>query len=214
MTHPEFSIAQTLLLVCSLSMDAFFAGFTYGSGRIKIPFRSVFIISIICSATLFLSLFTGTLISDYLSDSTARIIGFTILFILGIIKLFDGLLKIYINKKCELHKEITFSLFNLRFILNVYADPCKADKIADKILSPAEAAALALALSLDGLAAGFSAALTNANALFTSGLSLAFHLLAIPLGFFIGEKIAQKTKRDFSWLSGIMLIILALLRLK
>ncbi len=56
-----------------------------------------------------------------------------------------------------------FRALHFQFFLSVYADPCKADADASKSLSVPESVCLALAMSLDGVAAGFGAALGNLN---------------------------------------------------
>ena len=44
-----YAVLEALLLVVALSMDAFVASFAYGAQRIKIPFSSAAIISVICT---------------------------------------------------------------------------------------------------------------------------------------------------------------------
>ncbi|MFR2843702.1 MAG: manganese efflux pump [Acutalibacteraceae bacterium] len=64
------------------------------------------------------------------------------------------------------------------------------------MLSPAEAASLAVALSLDGLAVGFGAALMQVNVLIVMLFSLAVGMLAVRLGGKIGNRAAQKLSFD------------------
>ncbi|MFR7949564.1 MAG: manganese efflux pump [Acutalibacteraceae bacterium] len=104
-------------------------------------------------------------------------------------------------------------MFSLKFILDVYADPEKADRDGSRVLSPAEAASLAVALSLDGLAVGFGAALMQVNVLIVMLFSLAVGMLAVRLGGKIGNRAAQKLSFDLSWFSGALLIVLAILKL-
>lgn len=54
-----YAVLEALLLVVALSMDAFVASFAYGAQRIKIPFSSAAIISVICTAMLAVSLLAG-----------------------------------------------------------------------------------------------------------------------------------------------------------
>lgn len=202
------------MLVVALSTDSFVSSFAYGTNKIKIPFLSVQVINVICSAILAVSLLLGSVIRQYIPSSLTTIICFCILFILGIIKLLDSTIKSIIRKHNNLNKEIKFSLFNLNFILNLYANPEEADVDASKTLSAGEAASLAVALSLDGLFMGIGAALVNLNILEVVLYSLLFGTGAIMLGCFIGNKVAQKIPMDLSWLSGVLLIVLAFLKLK
>ena len=106
-----------------------------------------------------------------------------------------------------------FRALHFQFFLSVYADPCKADADASKSLSVPESVCLALAMSLDGAAAGFGAALGNLNPVAVLFFSLLFGFTAIQGGFLLGNRLAQKTHFSVDWLSGALLILLAFLRL-
>jgi len=144
--------------------------------------------------------------------AVAAWIGFSILFVLGVTKLFDSFIKRMI-KSGKLFSKIKFKLFSLNFILHVYAEPEQADIDASRILSPKEAVYLAVALSLDGLSVGFGAGLSGANPVLVVGLSLIFGFLAVIFGALLGRRFAEKFSLDLSWFSGALLIILAVLRL-
>ena len=212
----NFSIITTLeaiLLVTALSTDAFVASFAYGSNKIKIPFQSVQIITVVCSLILGISLLLGSVIRQYIPAGLTVAICFGLLFILGIAKLLDSTVKSIIRKHRNLRRKFKFSMFNLHFILQLYAAPEDADADCSKVLSPGEAASLAVALSLDGLAVGFGAALGNVNVLQVVLFSLVFGTLAILLGGRIGNKAAEKIPFNLEWLSGALLILLAFLKL-
>jgi len=169
---------EILALAAAISVDAFAASFAYGGKRIKIPLLSVIIISVVCSLVLGIALFAGSVIRDFIPANATAIISFAILFILGFFKLFDT--------KTELKNH---------------------DKDNSKIISVTEAVALAVALSLDGFAVGFGAALANVN-IFAAVLStFVIGALAVIGGCYLGNKIAGKI--NVSWVSGILLIILA-----
>lgn len=201
------------LLVIALSVDAFVASFAYGSDKIKIPVISVAIISSICSMVLIVSTLLGSFIKQFIPPHSTNIICFIILFILGTIKLFDSSIKSFIRKNANLKKELKFSAFNLSFILNIYADPQNADCDSSKILSPAEAAPLAFALSIDGLAVGIGAGLVTINFVEIVILSLLSNAIAVLLGSYMGYKIAESTDLNLSWISGTLLIILSFMKL-
>lgn len=208
-----YAALEALLLVVALSLDAFVASFAYGAQRIRIPYSSAAIISVICTAMLAVSLLAGSLLRPFLPQSLTKGLCFAILFLLGLVKLCDSTIKTLIRKHKRMHRQVSFSLFSLKFILDVYADPEKADRDGSRELSPAEAASLAVALSLDGLAVGFGAALMQVNFLMVMLFSLAVGMLAVRLGGKIGNRAAQKLPFDLSWLSGALLIVLAILKL-
>lgn len=103
-------------------------------------------------------------------------------------------------------------MFNLHFILNIYANPNEADFDQSKVISSKEALSLALALSIDSLGAGLGTAMGNINIPVLLLLSLALNVIAIKLGEFIGKKINNKIPY-VSWLGGVFLIIAAILRI-
>ena len=127
---------EAIFIALSLSMDAFTAGFAYGSNKIKIPFFSVQVINIVCTGILGISLLIGTIIKSYISSGVTIAVCFIILFILGIVKLLDSITKAIIRKHNNFNKEIKFSIFNFKFILNLYANPEKADIDSSKTISP------------------------------------------------------------------------------
>ena len=212
MSFPIIIILEAAILAASLSVDAFVAGFAYGSSKIKIPFLSVQIINIICSLITGVGLLIGSVLREYIPPWITIVISFIILFILGVVKLLDSVTKSIIRKHTDLKREIKGSLFNFKFIINLYADPEKADIDASKTISPTEAVALAISLSLDGLAVGIGAALGNVNGLIVFLFSLITNAISIVLGCFIGNKIAKKSQFNLSWLSGVVLIIMAFLK--
>lgn len=194
-------------------MDAFVSSFAYGTNKIKIPFKSVAVIAIVCSSFLTASIFLASLLNSFISAEITRILSFSILFLLGLTKFFDSTIKLYIKRHNQLNKELNFSVFNLQFMLNVYANPEEADINASKTLSPKEAVYLAIALSIDGLAVGFGAGLIAVNHLLVIVLAFLTDTIALTLGCQLGNKVVEKTVLNLSWLSGIVLIGLAFLKL-
>lgn len=207
------SFAEALLLVLAISTDAFAAALAYGTRKIHIPVLSAVTISGICSGILLLSLLLGGIIRPALPDGLTAGLGFAILFLLGFVKLFDSSIKAYIRRHQKLNKRIRFSFCSLKFILTVYADPSEADQDASRVLSPLEAASLAVALSLDGLAAGVGAGFSSFSWLGMLLLSFGISLAAVGGGYVIGRHLAEKSQVDLSWLGGLLLILLAFMKL-
>ncbi|WP_032122313.1 sporulation membrane protein YtaF [Clostridium amazonitimonense] len=201
---------ESILLVLAVSLDAFVASIAYGTNKIKVPFISVTIINIICSSFLGLSLLFGSIVKKFIPGNITSIISFSILLLLGIYYLFQGLVKNYIGKSSS--KRVDLKLFNFRFIIDIYADETKADINNSKTLDPKEAFYLAVALSLDSLAVGFGSSLGDINYFQVIVLSLICGIFSIWTGTFLGRKFAEKSKIDLSWLGGIMLIILSILK--
>lgn len=214
MNHILFTIFESVLFVTALSTDALIASLAYGSNKIRIPLISTLVITAICTVVLGISLLIGTFLKPFLPEELLKVISFIILLLLGLTRLLDNIIKSIINKNADLNKEIKFNLFDLQFILNIYANPKDADADQSKTLSPKEALSLAIALSIDSLAAGIGAALGNINVLAALAASILLSMLAIKSGEYIGYKISDKAPFRLSWLSGILLIGLAFLRFR
>lgn len=204
---------ETLLLVFVLSLDAFVASVAYGTNRIKIPFLSISIISTICSGLLAVSLFLGSIVRNIIPGKIAISISFVILLLLGVYYLFEGLIKTYIKKNPSSNKRIKLRLLNLHLILDIYLDETKADFDDSKNLNSKEALYLAVALSIDSLAVGFANSLGDIDYIFTILLSFLAGIISVVSGLFIGRRLVNTIKVDLSWLSGVILIALAILKL-
>ena len=202
---------QALVLVLALAVDAFACSFGYGASKIKIPFKSVIVISGGCTVLLGIGLFLGAMINNILPYEAAGWIAFTILFILGVIKIFDSIIKRVIRTKNGIDKDINFSLFNLGFVLRIYADPEFADTDYSKELTPKESIPLAVALGLDGLSVGIGIGLALINPALILSLTFISGILAIIFGVWLGNKVAKKITTDLSWVAGVILIIIAIL---
>lgn len=206
-------MVQSLILVLSLCIDTFVTSIVYSSNKIKIPVVSGLIIDTICSLFLAISLFFGYLIKDFIPINIASTISFLLLLILGVYRLFEAFFKNLIKKYYDKGSPLTFKIFEFKFILQIYADEVKADLDESKILSPKEAFFLAVALSLDSLTVGFGCSLGTVNYLATVLLSFLVGALLLVLGGYVGRKISKNSNLNLSWLSGVLLIILAFIRI-
>ena len=206
-------MVQSLILVLSLCIDTFVTSIVYSSNKIKIPVVSGLIIDTICSLFLAISLFFGYLIKDFIPINIASTISFLLLLILGVYRLFEAFFKNFIKKYYDKGSPLTFKIFEFKFILQIYADEIKADLDESKILSPKEAFFLAVALSLDSLTVGFGCSLGTVNYLATVLLSFLVGALLLVLGGYVGKNISKNYNLNLSWLSGVLLIILAFIRI-
>jgi putative Mn2+ efflux pump MntP len=185
------AIMQAAALSLTLSADAFAAAFAYGCMGTKIPLKSGVIINIVCTAFLAAALFAGAYAAGFVPAGIGTIICFIVLSAIGGYKLYQGLRAgspaENVNPSCPV--------------------------TPPKMLKPLEAAILATGLSLDGLAAGFGAALGGVNAAVMLGSSLAAHMAAIPLGCMLGRQLSQKSRCNIAWVGGAVIIALAFVQL-
>lgn len=205
---------ETLLLVLTLSIDAFVASMAYGTNGIKIPIKSIIFIDIVCAVFLTLSMFLAVSLKKVLPPNLASTISFILLIMLGIYYLFESIIKGYLKKRSFKTKQVKLKLFNIWLIIDIYIDETRADFDNSKSINLKEALYLATALSIDSIAIGFGTGIGEINYFAVIVLSLIWDIIALWSGLFLGRKFVEKTNVNLSWLSGILLIILALFKLK
>ena len=177
---------EIFVLVTALSVDAFAAGFAYGVSKIKVPFRSLLIVTGASSLILALSLLLGRLAGALLPPGLTGAFGFVVLAGLGVFKFFDRTN----GREAE-----------------------KADKNRDQVVSPAEALALGAALSVDSLAAGIGAGALFVPIPAAFLTSVLVGGAALLLGEGLGGFLSARFRSSFSWVSGCLLLLLAFLKL-
>lgn len=180
------SLFEIFLLVTALSVDAFAAGFAYGVSRIRVPLASLLIVSGISSLTLACSLMVGEVVGRLIPQNLTRQFGFVLLFVLGLVKLFDR----------SRHNEAE-----------------AANKNQDDLVSPGEALTLGAALSLDSIAAGIGAGVGVAWIPAAFAVSALIGSLVMTSGVWLGRLISAHCRSNLCWVSGILLILLALMKL-
>ncbi len=200
---------QIVLLVLALSVDVFVASMACGAEHISIEKKTALCISLVCSGVLFLSLVAGNLLHGILRKETAEFLGFVGLLAVGIYKLTEYGVKVYIRKHKFLCKRIKITFSQVQFILSIYNNPVEADKDRSATMSVAEGAFFALAMSLDGLFGGLGASILGINIWMTTMVSLLLGYAAVEAGSYLGRHIASCSKKDFSWASGALFVILA-----
>ena len=207
---PVFSLlAEACLLVAALSVDTLVASFSYGLHGIRVPWYSCLVLNGICTGTLLLALLCGSAVASLLPSGVVDGLCFAILFLIGLAKLFDGMVKAWIAKRKHAEKQLSFRLFSLHMILRIYADATEADYDSSRVLSVPEAAGLAMALSFDSLAAGIGAGIQAVGIWMTAVLSFLAGILAVCVGVWLGRRLKRTIPWDLSWLSGALLIVLA-----
>lgn len=203
-------LMEILLLVSALCVDEFVASIAYGSDRIRIPWKEVVLINSICSLCLGLALAFGGVLNNLIPEHLTKAVCVLSLLLLGIIKLLDYSIKQYINHHCGVRKDIRFTFSKLCFIVSIYGNPTCADQDHSKELSVREAAFLALAMSIDSLVAGTLAALMQIGIWKTAAAAFLVGILSMYGGQLLGKKIAAQSRRDLSWMSGALFLILAI----
>mgnify|MGYP001252649551 CR=1 FL=1 len=202
-----------LILAFAVSIDGFSVGFTYGLRKLKLPIRSLIIIAT-CSAVFFLAAMgVGSMIEALISPTIAEKLGGIILVIIGLWIVYQSRRT---NKKSTHKKEHTLvhvEIKSLGIVIQVLEKPIVADLDKSGTITGIEALILGIALSLDAIGAGISAALLGYSPFFMS-LSVAmmssfFVLTGLKFGSFF-SKLSWVEK--ISLLPGCLLMLLGVLK--
>ena len=214
MSESLYVISWAVFLVVALSLDAFAAGIAYGSDQIHVSWQAAIVISLAGSLFLAFSLGIGRLIHAGVPADTAKYIGIMCLFMLGIWKLMDYQIKKYINKHQKLRKDIHFSISKLGFLITIYGNPAAADQDESRSLSVKEALFVSAAMSLDSLVAGIGASAWEIPIIAICMFSFLVGAVSVISGYRLGYRLAMRRTKDLSWLSGMILISMALFKLR
>lgn len=207
-------IFHIFILIFALCLDTFVASAAYGTNQISLSHRQIAVINGICALCLGISLTFGTFLDSWISEAFTREICFFSLLFLGFLKLTDSSIRRYLRKHKDIHKHISFTFSQLRFIINIYGDPLEAASQKTQCLSWRETVFFALAMSIDSLIAGTMAAFLKISIPLTITAAFFMGELFTYAGFFMGNRIRQRCPRDLSWAGGILFILLAFLKLR
>lgn len=206
-------IINVLFLVLALLLDTLAASVAYGAGRMQLSWKQIAAINGISSVCLMASLSLGRFIDCWIPETFTREICFFSLFFLGLMKLGDSALRSYLKQRGNLCRNIRFSVSSLNFMIRIYSDPVNADDNHDRKLSWRETLFFALTMSLDGMAAGILAAFLKVPVLLTALTAFVLGEVFTYSGLFLGRRLGGGKNRDFSFLGGILFLILAFLKL-
>lgn len=193
----------------ALSVDVFLASVACGTEHIIIEKKTALCISAVCSGVLFLSLTAGNLLDGVIKEAYTEWLCFFGLLLVGLFKLVEYGIKIYIKKYKFLCKRVKITFSQLNFILSIYNNPVMADKDRSSNMSVAEGIFFALAMSLDGFFGGLGAAFLGIDVWWTTFLNLIFGFAAVRIGCFVGKKVALRKEKDLSWIGGALFVVLA-----
>lgn len=203
----------SLILVFALCTDTFVASLAYGANKVHVTWGKIALLNGICSGCLGLALGMGNLIDAVIPENLTKIICFVCLFMLGLAKLLDYSIKACINRNSHIRRDLSFSLSGLKVIVSIYGDPLAADADGSLSLGWKETVFLAFAMSIDSLVAGTMAAFLNIPTFTTLIMSFIIGIGVMYAGLRLGGRVAARWKCDLSWISGVLLIILAVTKI-
>ncbi|MGN0376995.1 MAG: manganese efflux pump [Suilimivivens sp.] len=191
------SLCSFLLLSIALSADTFAAGLSYSTEKVQVPFSSVCILSLISGFMFTLSLIAGEKAASLIPQRITAILSFLILLALAFYKLYDAL-----PDRFRHSGDLTTISFSE-----------KVNKKEPDFLSPPEAAALSVVLSIDSITAGISSGAPALPPAIIFLISSSIHFLSLLFGLFTGKKLLHRISCSFSFLPAVLFFLLAISRL-
>ncbi|WP_122788592.1 manganese efflux pump [Intestinibacillus sp. Marseille-P6563] len=202
------------LLVFLMSCDALFACLALGAQRITVEPRARLVLAGVGTGCLAFSFLASQALLLLLPDPLFHYISCGALLAIALCCLFEAGCKRLSDRLAAAATPLTFHLHGLRVVLQIYAETARADADRSGSLSPTEAFWLAVPLSLDSLLTGLSISVTPQTAAGLLLFSLLCGLLATWAGEKIGKRLGHAAGQSASLVSGVLLLIIALCKLK
>ncbi|MFJ8245760.1 sporulation membrane protein YtaF [Peribacillus asahii] len=207
---------QLIVLSIALSIDGFGVGVTLGMRGVKIPFRSIIVISICSGISLGVAMLIGEFISQLVSPNAAEKTGGAILILLGIWLVYQFFKKE--KETIESHSKekiiFNFEIKSLGVVINILQKPTDADFDKSGTINGVEALVLGVALSLDAFGAGIGAAMIGISPLVLAFAIGVMSSVFIWSGLQSGKLLSKSTLvQNLSFLPGALLIIIGILKL-
>jgi putative sporulation protein YtaF len=219
-------IFSIVLLSVTLSIDALFAGFSYGLSGTRIPWLSKFIICAFSVIYAAVALLLGSALAGFLPPLAGKVIGAAVLAALGL----SMILKSRLKPKGKLAPDtdggaprtlckIIIKSFGITIEI-LKNNPAAGDIDNSGIIDIKEALILGFALSVDSLGAGIGSALSGLCSLYIPPVVGLCQLAFLSAGLFAGAVLCKKrgtlpSKYDTvtQVIPGVLLIGLSAMRL-
>ncbi|TYQ15330.1 UNVERIFIED_CONTAM: putative sporulation protein YtaF [Acetivibrio alkalicellulosi] len=209
-----------IILAVSLSLDAFGVGMSYGIRKIKIPFFSKIIICFFSILYAGIALAGGKSLSLILPPYISKLIGISILLIMGLWIIIQALIKKENHSKTltynTIYKEKTLlkvAIKSLGITIKVIKNPNEGDIDKSGKIEFGESILLGLALSIDAIGVSLGSALAGFHSFIIPFAVGIFQFAFLYIGTYLGNKFAlikKINKKALAILPGLLLIILAL----
>lgn len=219
-------IFSIVLLSVTLSIDALFAGFSYGLSGTRIPWISKLIICAFSVIYAAVALLLGSALARSLPPLIGKIIGAVVLAGLGIWMILKSRSHPKEKPAVDADDGTPQTLFkiiikSLGITIEILKNnPAAGDVDRSGVIDQKEALILGFALSVDSLGAGIGSALSGLNAWYIPPSVGLFQLAFLSTGLFAGSVLCKKrlglpAKYDVitQMLPGFLLIGLSVLRL-
>lgn len=191
------SLYSLIILAIGVSVDGFWSGFSYGMRKIRITISSLLTIGFCSFLGSYLSMSLGKSMMTHLSIKGATWAGAVLIICIGIWAIKEGynqkkqLKKLALeaeNEVIDLDEEVTVSKNPFKFLIQVLADPLKADLDKSGTMSIFEAIIIGIAVTMDAAVAAFAAAVAGFNPIWTPITIGITHIILVGSGNFLALK--------------------------
>ncbi|MED0982567.1 sporulation membrane protein YtaF [Bacillus paramycoides] len=194
-------LLSILLIGIASNLDNAGVGIAYGIRKIRISWFNNFVIAFFGFLFTLLAGFFGNWISLFISDFTANLIGAAVLGIIGVFILCQP----FFSKKETVENK------NDGVLMGILRNPEKADFDGSKTISFSEALVLGVALSINNIAGGFDAGVTNLNLWLTAIISGIFSFICISGFAYVGKRfLAEYLGKWATVIAGVLLILIGI----
>jgi len=211
---------NSMLLILAIgiasNLDNAGVGIAYGVKKTRIPLIANSIIALMGFSLALVGGLFGNWISLWLTPFTCQLISMIVLVSIGVYVLGQQYLTIkqpevvYVFNQQRLTDE-TMEQPSDNYLLRVLRNPEDADLDNSKSIGLSESVILGIALSINNLAGGFSAGITQLNILATASVSGLFSFLCTGLCAVFGLKFAAgRLGEKATTISGILLILVGI----
>lgn len=211
-----------LLLALSLSLDALGVGTVYGLRRIRIPLPSKLLMAGLAMLYSGAALLAGKSLTHLLPPMAAKSIGILILAAMGVWLTIQALTgsaddPVPVAHPVPARRTIfQIAIKSLGITIQIIRDPLRGDLDRSGTIDAKESFLLGLALSVDAIGAGLGSGLAGFHSILIPVTIALFQLAFLYLGTFLGHRFAMirpANTRGFAAIPGILLILLAILRI-
>ncbi|XXM71010.1 sporulation membrane protein YtaF [Lysinibacillus sphaericus] len=204
-----------LLLAFAVSLDSLGTGLTYGLRKVKIPVKSISIISICSASSLLAAMMVGGAVQSLITPVWAGRIGGLILVVIGALVLYQFFRpeKETDTRASEEKTLINFEIKSIGLVIQILRRPLTADFDRSGTITGIEAFMLGIALSLDAFGAGIGAALLDFSPLVLAAAILCMSFIFLSTGLRMGQSLSHlKWIQRVAFLPGVLLILIGILR--
>lgn len=210
-------LALIAVFALALNTDCLLTGVAYGMRRIRLPLRSLLVVSAVSGAVLAAAMYAGGRLGALIPANFINFLASMVLAFIGFCRIIAVIRNTVRSKAAENALITAFRVPFLCIAVQILRAPEKADFNADGTVDSRDALMLGVALSLDLAAGGLAAALAGFPLGLTCSVTVlmcfALLLAALRIGGAVGERLSAVWGKRVEYLPGIMLIALAVWRI-